>query len=119
MVRKAIRTVAFVLFAVLVAPFAGHAKVIKPPTAALNQKISLTCWIDNNNMLNVGSAHAIRKGTQIYITAKLENAGTYARTLPFDIPAHLSVTITGLPLFDIKAGCKAWWFRRPLLAPPR
>ena len=33
MVRKAIRTVAFVLFAVLVAPFAGHAKVIKPPTA--------------------------------------------------------------------------------------
>ena len=72
-------------------------------------------------MLNVGSAHAMRKGTQIYFTAKLENAGTYARTLPLpgDIPAHLSVTFTGLPLFDIKAGCKAWWFRRPLLAPPR
>ena len=121
MVRKAIRAVAFVLFAMLVAPFAGHAKVIKPPTAALNQKIFLTCGIDNNHMLNVGSAHAMRKGTQIYFTAKLENAGTYARTLPLprDIPAHLSVTITGLPLFDIKARCKAWWFRRPLLAPPR
>ena len=71
--------------AVLVAPFAGHAKVIKPPTAALNQKISLTCWIDNNHMLNVGSAHAMRKGTQIYFTAKLENAGTYARTLPLPV----------------------------------
>ena len=119
--RKSLGAAGVVLFAALAAPLAGQAKVIKGPTAELRKKIFLGCWIDHRHMLNVGSADALRKGTQIYFTAKLENAGTYARTvlLPSDIPAHLSVTITGLPLLDMAAGCRAWRFRSPLLAAPR
>lgn len=119
MARRTIRTVAVALFVMLVAPIAGQAKVITPPIGTLNQR-TLVCSVSNHR-LTVGSAYALRKGTQIYFTAKLENAGTYARSIPLprDIPAHLSITITGLPVLDSKAGCRAWWFRRPVVAPPR
>jgi hypothetical protein len=121
MARGVIKGVCLALLALLVVPGSGQARVIKPLIGVLNQRMPLTCWIDNNHMLNVGSAYALRKGTRIYFTAKLENAGTYARTLPLphDIPAHLSVRFTGLPLFDINADCEAWWYRRPVVAPPR
>jgi len=70
MVRRAIKTVGVALFVVLVAPFAGQAKVIKPPIGTLNQRMPLVCSI-YNHMLTVGSAYALRRGTQIYFTAKL------------------------------------------------
>jgi hypothetical protein len=90
---------------VLVAGLAGQAREVRAPggTFELERKISLDCYIDNNHMLNVGSVHAIRKGTRIWFVAKLENAGRYTRSilLPSDIPPHLYVTIFNLPLLDI------------------
>jgi hypothetical protein len=69
--------------AVLVAGLAGQAREVRAPggTFELERKISLDCYIDNNHMLNVGSVHAIRKGTRIWFVAKLENAGPYARSI--------------------------------------
>ena len=121
--HKFLKVAGVALVAALVAPLAGQAKVIKAmgSTAYLGKKIKLVCWIDGYFLLNVGSVTRVRKGTPISFIAKLANAGLYARTIPLprDIPPHLFVTFTGLPVFERNSECEAWWIRRPVLAPPR
>jgi hypothetical protein len=100
----------------------AEARVTGAPVAQIGKRISLACFIDNNHLLNVGNATppAIPRGTPISFTAKLENAGSYSSTVPApkDIPPHLFVTFTSLPVFDSAATCLAWRITMPVAKAP-
>ena len=110
----------FVIIAALVALLAGQAKAMPYP---IEMRRPLACWIDNNYRLNVGSAYAVRKGTQISFKARLADYpySDYDRTVPLpqDIPAHLSVVLTNQYAPRLAGSCEAWWIQPPVAAPPR
>src|ERR1044072_5823683 len=64
-----------------------------PPPASMTGIRPLSCFINNNHRIQVEnrSSTAIPKGTQIFFTAKLENAGAYCANVPAPepIPPHL------------------------------
>ena len=110
------------LLAALVAPISGEANAMgRLPGQVPETKRPLTCWIDNNYRLNVGSAYTIRKGTPISFTARLADYpySHYDRTIPLpeDLPAHLSVTLTNQYAPKLAGNCEAWWTQPPLVAP--
>jgi hypothetical protein len=110
--RKSLK-IELALIAALVAPLAGHAKVVKAMGQVPETRRPLDCYIDNNYRLKVGSTYAIRKGTPISFTATLADYpySPYDRTIPLpqDIPAHLFVTLTNQYDPKLSGHCSAWW----------
>jgi hypothetical protein len=90
-----------------------------PPFVQLASIQPLGCYIDNNHFLGVGNPRppAIPRGTIIFFTAKLENAGAFCASVPAPrpIPPHLFIAIGGQPLFDNDAPCQAWLQTPPVL----
>jgi len=82
-----------------------------PPPPIVSVK-ELACLVNNDHQVQVGNSGppAIPNGTIVTFTAKLENAGNHCATVKISkpVPPHLFITITGQPLFDGSAPCKAW-----------
>jgi hypothetical protein len=92
-----------------------------PPLLELGAIEPLTCWVNTNHQVEIGNASKseIPKGTLISFAAKLENAGPRCTSVPAPspIPAHLSITIGGQPVFDDQAPCQAWREATPAIKP--